>query len=92
MLPFHANLLQAAIAANAPVQPLALTYLHPASGHISTAPSYAGSDSLFASLWRTVCTPGLVVRITPGQAQHAQGRDRRAWAADLQQHVVALRR
>lgn len=52
LLPFHANLLQAALAADAPVLPVGLRYADSATGAASQAPSYAGDDSLLGSLWR----------------------------------------
>lgn len=88
LLPFHGNLLQAAIDAQAPVQPLALQYFD-ASGHVSMAPSYVGDDPLPQSIWRTARARGLKVRLHFGQPQLAQGRDRRSWGKDLQASVSA---
>lgn len=92
MLPFHANLVQAAISANAPVQPVSLQFVDAASGQPSYAPAYAGTDSLAKSVWRTLCAPDIAVIITFGDAQHAHGRDRREWALALRACVDALRR
>ncbi len=89
LLPFHANLLQAAIAAEAPVQPLAICF-NDAAGHHSSAPSYVGDESLAFSVWRTLRSAPLQAHVWVGSAQQAQGRDRRAWARDLQQDVQAL--
>lgn len=91
LLPFHANLFQAAIAADAPVQPVALQFMDQASGQISLAPCYVGDDTLWGSLWRTLCTPGIAVVITFGAPQLAQGRDRRAWALALRGDIERLR-
>lgn len=91
LLPFHANLFQAAIAADAPVQPVALQFIDQASGQISLAPCYVGDDTLWGSLWRTLCTPGIAVVITFGAPQLAQGRDRRAWALALRDDIERLR-
>lgn len=90
LLPFHGNLLQAAIATDTPVQPLALRYEDAASGVLSRAPAYIGDDSLLHTLWRTLRTPGLQVRLTVGLPEHAQGRERRQWAQDLRQGITAL--
>jgi len=49
LLPFHANLLQAPVAARAAVQPICLMYEN-AQGQQSLAPAYIGEVSLFASL------------------------------------------
>lgn len=91
ILPFHGNLLQAAIVTGTPVQPLALRYEDAASGTLSVAPAYIGDDSLLHTLWRTLRTPGLQVRLTVGVAEQAQGRERRQWAQDLRQGIAALR-
>lgn len=91
LLPFHANLLQAAISAHAPIQPVALTFTDEASGAPSFAPCYIGDDTLMESLWRTLCTQGLVAVVHFGDPQLALGRDRRTWAADLRESIGALR-
>jgi 1-acyl-sn-glycerol-3-phosphate acyltransferase len=90
LLPFHANLLQAAIGADAPVQPVALDFLD-ARGRRSLAPCYIGDDSLLDTAWRTARSKGLVVRVTFGTPQTAQGRDRRVWAEALRDEVIRLR-
>ena len=91
LLPFHANLLQAAISTNVPIQPVALRFVD-AQGRTSQAASYIGDESLVASLWRTVCTPGVVAHVRFGVAQWSQGRDRRGWARDLWSDVDRLRK
>ncbi len=91
LLPFHANLFQAAIAADAPVQPVALQFVDQLSGKISLAACYIGDDTLWESLWRTLRTPGIAVVITFGEPQLAQGRDRRAWALAVKSDIERLR-
>ncbi len=91
LLPFHANLLQAALASNAPAQPVSIDYIDVASGQRSLAPIYVGDDTLVASLWRTLTAPATRARVRFGEPERAQGRDRRAWAADLRQRVLDLR-
>lgn len=91
LLPFHANLLQAAIAAGAPVQPVALQFIDTHSGERSLAPCYVGDDTLLGSVWRTVRAPGITVRIVFGATQSAEGRERRAWAEQLRDEVGRLR-
>ena len=90
VLSFHANLLQAAIAAEAPVQPVALQFLE--NSEPSRAVAYVGDDSLIGSIWRTLCARDLRAVVVFGEAQHAAGRDRRAWARDLREAIVAIRR
>lgn len=91
LLPFHANLIQAAISAGAPVLPVGLCYVDAASGEASVTPSYVGADSLVASIWRTLTGPRFTAVVRFGNPETASGRDRRAWAADLQQQVARLR-
>jgi 1-acyl-sn-glycerol-3-phosphate acyltransferase len=92
LLPFHANLLQAAISADAPVQPVALQFIDTASGEPSLAPCYIGDDTLVGSIWRTLSGPPITAVVSYGAPEFAEGRGRRAWAADLRAAVDALRR
>lgn len=87
VLPFHANLLQAAIATQAPVLPVALRYFHAADGSPHDAPTYAGDTTLIASIWRTLCASDLVTRLDFGERQFAEGRERRAWAEALREDI-----
>jgi 1-acyl-sn-glycerol-3-phosphate acyltransferase len=91
VLPFHANLLQAAIAAQAPVQPLALHFVDGATTAICFDPCYIGDDTLLQSVWRTLRSRDLQAVVHYGTPQYAEGRDRRAWAADLRDIVVSMR-
>ncbi len=88
---FHANLFQAAISAGAPVQPVAINFIDSQSGKLTMAPGYINDDTLLVSVWRTLCTPGIAVVINFGTPQTAQGRDRRAWAAQVREAVQQLR-
>jgi 1-acyl-sn-glycerol-3-phosphate acyltransferase len=91
LLPFHANLMQAAISAQAPALPVALRFVDRATGQPSFAPCYIGDDTLVGSIWRTLTTPGITAVVSYGLPQLAQGRDRRAWAQDLRAEVERLR-
>ncbi len=91
VLPFHGNLLQAAIAADAPVQPVALDFLDRRTRQRSTHPSYIDDATLVGSLWRTLTGPAVVAWVRFGEPQAAQGRDRRAWSAHLRDEVERLR-
>ncbi len=91
LLPFHANLLQAAIAAQAPVQPVALQFMDTHSGQRSLAPCYVGDDTLLVSVWRTARARGITVRIVFGVPQSSEGQERRAWAQALRDEVIRLR-
>ena len=91
LLPFHANLLQAAISADAPILPVALQFVDGRTGAISFAPCYVGADTLWQSLWRTLCTCDVQAVVQFGSPELAQGRDRRTWAADLRETITKLR-
>lgn len=92
LLPFHANLIQAAISADAPVQPVALSFIDARTGDLSLSPCYIGDDTLVGSIWRTLSGPPLAAVVHYGEPQKAQGRGRREWAADLRSVVEDLRR
>lgn len=92
LLPFHANLIQAAISACAPVQPVALCYVDDASGITSLAPAYLDDDTLVGSVWRTLAGPAFTAVVCFGEPQLQQGRDRRSWASDLREDIARLRR
>jgi 1-acyl-sn-glycerol-3-phosphate acyltransferase len=54
LLPFHANLLQAAISTDTPVQPVALRFSD-ATHAVSLAAEFVGATTLLQSLWQTAC-------------------------------------
>ena len=84
-LPFHANLLQAAIATATPVQPVALRFAD-ARGPYSESVVFVGATTLVQSLWRVACGRGVVAHVNllpPVATTHA---DRRA----LSEHLRAL--
>lgn len=91
MLPFHANLLQAAVSADAPAQPVGLRFIDKASGQPSLAPSYVGDVTLLGSIWRTLSAPPMVAVVHYGEPEQAAGRDRRAWSEQLRARVDGLR-
>ena len=89
LLPFHANLLQSAISACAPVQPVALRYLQRDSGEPHPGPVYIGDDTLVASVWRTLQSDTLRAVVRFGEAQPAEGRERRSWSDELRRALQA---
>jgi 1-acyl-sn-glycerol-3-phosphate acyltransferase len=91
LLPFHGNLVQAAISAAAPAQPVALSFLDSRTRSSSSGPLYIGDDTFLASLWRTVSGPSVTAVVHYGSPQQAHGRDRRAWARELRSAVDVLR-
>ncbi len=91
MLPFHANLIQSAIDADAPIQPLALQYVDAASNEISMAARFVGDDTLVGSIWRTLNVSGLKTVVQFGEVQFPDGRNRRSWTQDLFKEVANLK-
>jgi len=91
LLPFHANLIQAAVTVDAPAQPVALQFVDTDTGRRSVSAAYIGDDTLVDSLWRTVSGPPITVIVSFGVPQRVGERDRRAWAADLREAVRDLR-
>lgn len=96
VLPFHANLLQAALVTNTPIQPVGLAYLHGdgqallGEARRHDAPVFAGDTSLVTSLWRTSGAADLQATVHWGEPDTALGRDRRAWAEALRAEVARL--
>lgn len=91
LLPFHANLIESALLAQAPVQPLSLKFVDARTGQLTLAPCYIGDETLLTSVWRTLKAPPITAVVHFGPVQSAQGRDRRQWAQDLRASVLALR-
>lgn len=88
LLPFHANLLQAAIATGTPIQPVALSYSQP--GHdVSPAVAWLGDTTLLSSVWTIAMADGLGVRVTALSPQGSEHADRRALADRLMQLITA---
>jgi 1-acyl-sn-glycerol-3-phosphate acyltransferase len=88
LLPFHANLLQAAIATEAPVLPVVLRWHEPGE-RFSTAARFIGDTTLVQSLWRIASARGLgiAVQILPSVAP--TGQDRRALGETLRGAISA---
>ena len=88
VLPFHANLLQAAIATESPVQPVALRFSD-STDAISRAVEFIGDTTLLQSLWRVACGDGVTVwlhLLPPHTTAHV---DRRALAVALRRDITA---
>ena len=86
-LPFHANLLQAAIATELPIQPLALRW-HEPDQRFSTAARFIGDTTLLQSLWWVASARGLGVEIRVLPAEATAHADRRALAEHLRTKIV----
>jgi 1-acyl-sn-glycerol-3-phosphate acyltransferase len=87
LLPFHANLLQAAIAGGHPVQPVVLRFHQP--GHaFSPDVAWLGETTLLQNLWSVLCAESLAVELTVLAAQGSRHADRRALAARVQEAIA----
>jgi 1-acyl-sn-glycerol-3-phosphate acyltransferase len=88
LLPFHANLLQAAIATTTPVQPVALRYSEP--GHaVSPTVAWVGATTLAHSVWHIAGARGLEVHVQALDARGSAHADRRALSAVLRDDISA---
>lgn len=82
LLPFHANLLQAAITTATPIQPVALRYAD-AENAVSPAALWLGETTLAQSLWQLACGRGLVVLLQVLPPVATAQVDRRVLAEQL---------
>ena len=87
LLPFHANLMQAAIASGSPVQPVALRFLE-ANGSLSMSPTYINDDTLLSSVWRMLRADPVTAQLDFLPSVESKGLDRRELAAQLQQLIA----
>ncbi|HLL10067.1 MAG TPA: lysophospholipid acyltransferase family protein [Rubrivivax sp.] len=83
LLPFHANLLQAALSTRTPVQAVALRYAD-ADQRFSDAVEFVGETTLLQSVWRVATADGVTVHLDLLPALQTAGLDRRTLAAELQ--------
>jgi 1-acyl-sn-glycerol-3-phosphate acyltransferase len=86
LLPFHANILQAAISTDTPVQPVALRFSD-ARSRISPAVEFVGATTLVESLWRVACADGLIAHVTLLPSRACTHADRRALAQTLRDDI-----
>lgn len=82
LMHFHPNLLQSAIDAQVPVQPVVIRYSDPLNRH-SPSPAYIGDISLMQSLWWVVTAKKLTVHVNILPAHAVLHADRRALATLL---------
>ena len=88
LLPFHANLMQAAIATGTPVQGVALRYSDPAQ-RFSPAAQFLGETTLLQSVWRMLSAQALSVHVELLLPQGARHADRRALAEHVRGQIQA---
>jgi 1-acyl-sn-glycerol-3-phosphate acyltransferase len=88
LLPFHANLLQAALATGTPVQPVLLRFFD-AEHRASPLVEFLGDTTLAQSVWRIACARGLGVAVSVLPAEGSAHADRRALAVHLREVLAA---
>lgn len=91
VLPFHANLMQASVSSNAPLQAAAISYEDLSGECMITEPSYIGEDTLVGSIWVILGLKPFKVRVRWSELEPRGERDRRELARDLHQVVVKLK-
>ena len=86
LLPFHANLLQAAIGTSTPIQPIALRYSEP--GHeVSPSVDFVGEMTLAENLWNLARAKGVRVSVEVLAPQASAHADRRRLAAHVREVI-----
>ena len=91
LLPFHANLLQAAVSTGTPVQPVVLRFVD-AQSRVSLAANFTGDITLAQSLWALARERGMVVQVQVLALVDTLHADRRALAQRLQDVIGAALR
>lgn len=87
LLRFHANLVQAALEADAPVIPLGLRYRQ--GDQPSTAAAFIGDMNLIQSIWRIALTPRLTAHLYWLPAIAYDGLTRQAIAAKAREAIAS---
>ena len=87
VLPFHANLLQAAITTGVAVQPVVLRYSEPGQ-RFSVAAQYIGTTTLVESLMKIVKARGIVAHVEFLPPENPGELDRRTLAATLHDRIA----
>lgn len=88
LLPFHANLLQAAVSTAAPVLPVVLRWHEPGE-RFSTAARFIGNTTLVQSLWAIALAKGLGIEVQVLPSVPSEGLDRRALGETLRSAISA---
>ncbi len=89
LLPFHGNLLQAAISTEVPLQALVLRWHEPGQ-RFSTAAQFIGGTTLVQSLWRIAAARGLGIELRILGAQSTAHADRRLLADHVRAQIQAV--
>jgi len=87
LLRFHANLVQPALDASAPLIPLGLQYL--LDGQPTSVPAFVGDMNLAQSIWRILTTPRLRVRLHWLRTLQAQAGETRQAIGERARSAIA---
>lgn len=87
LLPFHANLFEAAIAAKVPVQPYALRYVD-GQGKYHPAADFIGATTMVASVLSILKARAMTVEVTQLALVATAGTQRRALARTVRQAIA----
>jgi 1-acyl-sn-glycerol-3-phosphate acyltransferase len=87
LLPFHGNMMEAAIRAEVPVQPMAIAYKNTA-GDLSSSVVFVGETTFVESMFRVLGDADLQVRVNVLPAQVAVGKTRHE-LAEFSREVIA---
>jgi 1-acyl-sn-glycerol-3-phosphate acyltransferase len=89
LLPFHGNLVQAALNTGAPMVPIGLRYIDP-DGEPSHAALFVGDTTFLASMWKVTGHPKLIVEVhVLPQIECVQGLTRQEAARRARQAISA---
>jgi 1-acyl-sn-glycerol-3-phosphate acyltransferase len=92
VLRFHANLIQAAIDAQTPIQPWALRYHDEATHQQTHAADYVGELTLLTSIWRVLRAEPMLAKVHCGESRVHEAGERKAIAQHLHGEVGGLLR
>ena len=90
VLPFHANLFQAAVSTGKPVQPVSMLYSD-ADHWVSPAPAYIDNVNLMQSIWQVASARQLKVYVDLLALHEITDQDRRMLATSLHQSIEKAR-
>jgi 1-acyl-sn-glycerol-3-phosphate acyltransferase len=85
LLPFYANMLQAAVQAQVPVQAIGLRY---DDAHAPVSAAYVGNTTLLQSLWAVLRAKKLRVSVTLLNPQPSAGQDRHSLCEKLRGQIA----
>ncbi len=90
LLPFHTNLLQPAVSANAPIIPICIAYKDRSSDEPCHAPVFVGETTLLQSIWATLTARPISAQVKVGGLSYCSARSRKEWSEELHQLISAL--